>query len=249
MKSLNITDLHAGTIDGKEILHGVSLNVKPNEIHAIMGPNGGGKSTLAQVLMGHPGYTITQGKIEVNDTDITNLSPDQRAKHGLFLGFQYPVEVSGVNFASFLRMAINENKKSGEKKISPIAFRNQLTDEAKQLAFSQDVINRSLNEGFSGGEKKKAEILQLALLKPDFAVLDEPDSGLDVDALKYISKTISSLNYPLGLILITHYQRILHYIKPDYVHIMIKGKLVKSGTAALAREIEENGYEKYFKNS
>ena len=243
MKSLNITNLHASTTDGKEILRGVSLKVTLGEIHAIMGPNGGGKSTLAQALCGHPGYIITQGKIEVNGTDITNLSPDKRAKHGLFLGFQYPVEVSGVNFASFLRLAINENKKAGEKKISPIALRNQITDEAKQLAFSQDIINRSLNEGFSGGEKKKAEILQLALLKPEFAVLDEPDSGLDVDALKYISKTILSLNYPLGLILITHYQRILHYIKPDYVHIMIKGKIIKSGNAALAREIEEKGYE------
>ena len=243
MKTLNITNLHAGTTEGKEILHGISLTVKPGEIHAIMGPNGGGKSTLAQVLMGHPGYTITQGKIEINGTDITNLSPDQRAKNGLFLGFQYPVEVAGVNFASFLRLAINENKKENDKKISPIAFRNQLTDQAKQLAFSQDIITRSLNEGFSGGEKKKAEILQLALLKPEFAVLDEPDSGLDVDALKYISKTILSLNYPLGLILITHYQRILHYIKPDYVHIMIKGKIIKSGKASLAREIEEKGYE------
>jgi Fe-S cluster assembly ATP-binding protein len=243
MKSLKITNLHAGTTDGKEILHGVSLTIKPDEIHAIMGPNGGGKSTLAQVLMGHPGYTITQGKIEINGTDITGLPPDQRAKNGLFLGFQYPVEVAGVSFSSFLRLAINENKKADEKKISPIAFRNQLTTVAKQLAFSQDIINRSLNEDFSGGEKKKAEILQLALLKPDFAVLDEPDSGLDVDALKYISKTITSLNYPLGLVLITHYQRILHYIKPDHVHIMIKGKIIKSGKADLAREIEEKGYE------
>lgn len=243
MKSLNITNLHAGITDGKKILHGVSLTVKPGEIHAIMGPNGGGKSTLAQVLMGHPGYNITQGKIEVNSTDITDLPPDERAKAGLFLGFQYPVEVAGVNFGSFLRLAINENKKEGEKKISPIAFRNQLNNEAKQLAFSQEITTRSLNEGFSGGEKKKAEILQLALLKPDFAVLDEPDSGLDVDALKYISNTILSLKYPLGLILITHYQRILRYIKPDHVHIMIEGKLVKSGKATLASEIEEKGYE------
>lgn len=244
-KTLKITNLHAGLTDGKEILHGVSLTVKPGEIHAIMGPNGGGKSTLAQVLMGHPSYVITQGKIEVNGTDITELSPDLRAKTGLFLGFQYPVEIPGVNFGSFLRLAINENKKPNEKKISPIAFRNQLNDEAKHLAFSQDITTRSLNEGFSGGEKKKAEILQLALLKPDFAVLDEPDSGLDVDALKYISKTISSLNYPLGLVLITHYQRILRYIKPDHVHIMIKGQLAKSGNATLARKIEEEGYEKF----
>ena len=252
MKSLKITNLHAGTLDGKEILHGASLCVKQGEIHAIMGPNGGGKSTLAQVLMGHPGYKITQGKIEVNGVDITNLSPDKRAKAGLFLGFQYPVEVAGVNFASFLRMAINEqrelrikNNELREKKMSPIAFRNLLTDQAKKLAFSNDLSERSLNEGFSGGEKKKAEVLQLALLNPDFAVLDEPDSGLDVDALKYIARTISSLSSSLGLVLITHYQRILHYIKPDFVHIMIKGKLVKSGKAILAKEIEEKGYEKY----
>lgn len=245
MKSLNISNLHASTIDGKEILHGVSLNVNQGEIHAIMGPNGGGKSTLAQVLMGHPGYKITQGKIEVNLVDITNLTADQRAKNGLFLGFQYPVEVSGVNFASFLRMAINENKKNGEKKVSPIAFRQKLTDEAKKLAFHDDLANRSLNEGFSGGEKKKAEILQLTLIKPDFAVLDEPDSGLDVDALKYIAKTILALDYPFGLILITHYQRILQFIKPDFVHILIKGKIIVSGDKKLAKSVEEKGYEGY----
>ena len=253
-KPLVITNLHAGTIDGKEILHGVSLTVNQGEIHAIMGPNGGGKSTLAQVLMGHPGYKITQGKIEVNGIDITNLSPDKRAQNGLFLGFQYPVEVAGVNFASFLRMAINEKVDSGlktedirPKKMSPIAFRNLLTEESKKLAFKDDLSKRSLNEGFSGGEKKKAEILQLALMKPEFAVLDEPDSGLDVDALKYIAKTISSLDYPLGLILITHYQRILHYVKPHFVHIMINGKFVKSGNAELAKEIEEKGFESYIR--
>jgi Fe-S cluster assembly ATP-binding protein len=244
-KTLVIKNLHAGTIDGKEILHGVSLAVKPGEIHAIMGPNGGGKSTLAQVLMGHPGYIITQGKIVVNDMDITKISPDLRSKNGLFLGFQYPVEVAGVNFASFLRMAINENNESGKKKISPIAFRNLLSDQAEKLAFQDDLSKRSLNEGFSGGEKKKAEILQLALMKPDFAVLDEPDSGLDVDALKYIANTISSLDYKLGLVLITHYQRILHYIKPDYVHVLIKGKIIKSGKASLARQVEEKGYEQF----
>lgn len=258
-KSLIITNLHAGSIDGKEILHGVSLTVKPGEIHAIMGPNGAGKSTFAQVLMGHPGFKIIQGKIEINGADITHLTPTQRARKGLFLGFQYPVEVPGVNFASFLRMAINElrstpiqsesnrseNQKKGEKKISPIAFREQLSDQAKRLSFSKDIIASALNEGFSGGEKKKAEILQFTLSKPDFAVLDEPDSGLDVDSLKHISKVISSLDYPFGLILITHYQRILHYIKPDFVHIMINGKIVKSGDYKLAKEIEEKGYEKY----
>lgn len=248
MKSLIITNLHASTADGKEILRGVSLAVKKGEIHAIMGPNGAGKSTFAQVLMGHPDFKITQGKIEINDIDITNLQPDQRAKKGLFLGFQYPVEVPGVNFASFLRMTINENQKNGNKKISPIAFRQQLTDQAKRLAFSKDIVNRSLNENFSGGEKKKTEILQFAMIKPEFAVLDEPDSGLDVDALKYIAKTILSLDYPFGLILITHYQRLLHYIKPDFVHIMIDGKIVKSGDYKLAEKVEKNGYEKYLNN-
>ena len=245
MNKLVIKNLHAGTIDGKEILHGVTLTVNKGEIHAIMGPNGGGKSTLAQVLMGHPGYLITKGTITVNDVDVTKLSPDLRAKQGLFLGFQYPVEVAGVNFSSFLRMAINENLQSGTKKISPIVFRNQLAENAKKLAFHEDIASRSLNEGFSGGEKKKAEILQLAVLKPEFAILDEPDSGLDVDALKYISQMLTTLDYTFGMILITHYQRILHYIKPDFVHIMVKGKLVKSGKASLAKEVEEKGYEQY----
>jgi Fe-S cluster assembly ATP-binding protein len=245
--TLVIKNLHAGTVEGKQILRGVSLTIKKGEIHAIMGPNGGGKSTLAQVLMGHPGYAITDGTIKVNGTDITSLSPDQRAKAGLFLGFQYPVEVTGVNYASFLRMAINENKKEGEKKLSPIAFRNQLKEHADTLAFHDDLTKRSLNEGFSGGEKKKAEIMQLAMLKPEFAILDEPDSGLDVDALKYIAKAINALDYKLGLVLITHYQRILHYIQPDFVHVMIKGKIAKSGGHALAKEIEETGYEQYLK--
>ncbi|MBU4017222.1 Fe-S cluster assembly ATPase SufC [Patescibacteria group bacterium] len=246
--TLAISSLHASTTGGKEILHGISLTVKKGEIHAIMGPNGAGKSTLAQTLMGHPGFKITQGKIIINGVDISHLPPDQRAKNGLFLGFQYPIEVPGVNFDNFLRMAINENQKKGVKKISPLAFRQQLTDQAKRLAFSKNIIGMALNEDFSGGEKKKAEILQFALIKPEFAILDEPDSGLDVDALKYIAKTILSLDYPFGLILITHYQRILHYIKPDFVHIMINGKLVKSGDSSLAKEIEKKGYEGYLNN-
>lgn len=241
--SLVITDLHVSTVDGKEILHGVSLKVKKGEIHAIMGPNGGGKSTFAQALMGHPSYVITKGKIELNGQDITALTPDERAKAGLFLGFQYPVEVTGVNFASFLRMAVNEHKKPTEKKLSPIALRNQLDESAKTLGFADELSKRSLNQGFSGGEKKKAEILQLAMLKPKFAVLDEPDSGLDVDALRYIAKTINDLDFPLGLVLITHYQRILAHIKPDFVHVIVKGKIITSGDASVAEEIEKAGYE------
>lgn len=262
MKSLIITNLHASTADGHEILRGISLTIKKGEIHAIMGPNGAGKSTLAQVLMGHPDFKITQGKIELDGTDITHLSPDRRSKNGLFLGFQYPVEVPGVNFASFLRMAINEqiapqtshviashSEAISKKKISPISFRNILTQQAKKLSLQEDLSNRSLNESFSGGEKKKAEILQFALLRPEFAVLDEPDSGLDVDALKHIARTILSLDHPVGLILITHYQRILRYIKPHFVHIMIKGKLVKSGDYKLAKKIEKTGYEEYSVNN
>lgn len=242
-KSLIIDNLHVKTIDGKEILKDLSLTIKQNEIHAVMGPNGGGKSTLAQAIMGHPGFIITRGKILINDKNITKLSPDKRAKLGIFLGFQYPVEVPGVNFANFLRMAANENKTKKEKS-SPLAFRNLITEKAKKLAFSEDITRRFLNEGFSGGEKKKAEILQMTLLKPSFAILDEPDSGLDVDALKYISKTITSLDFPVGLMLITHYQRLLHYLRPDFVHILINGKIIKSGDANLAKTIEKNGYEK-----
>ncbi|MDP2585988.1 MAG: Fe-S cluster assembly ATPase SufC [Candidatus Levybacteria bacterium] len=246
-KSLIIDNLHVSTIDGKEILKGISLTIKQNEIHAVMGPNGGGKSTLAQAVMGHPGFIITKGKILVNGKNITKFSPDKRAKLGIFLGFQYPVEVPGVNFASFLRMAANENKGKLEKS-SPIAFRNLMTEKAKKLAFSEDVTKRFLNEGFSGGEKKKAEILQMALLKPSFAILDEPDSGLDVDGLKYISKTITSLDFPVGIMLITHYQRILHYLRPNFVHILINGKIIKSGDVNLAKTIEKNGYEKLLKD-
>lgn len=245
--ALVITNLHVQTTDGKKILNGISLTIKKGEIHAVMGPNGGGKSTFSAALMGHPGYVITQGSIFLNDIDITHLSPDQKAKHGLFLGFQYPVEIPGVNFGSFLRMAINERKQTGEKKISPIAFKNHFLDEAKTLAFKEDITKRSLNEGFSGGEKKKAEILQLAMLRPDFAILDEPDSGLDVDALKYIAKRINSLDFELGLLLITHYQRILRFIQPDFVHVLVNGKIVTSGTATLAKQIEETGYESYTK--
>lgn len=246
---LVITNLHVETKEGKKILNGISLTINPGEIHAIMGPNGGGKSTFAQSLMGHPGFVITSGKIELNCTDITALTPDKRAQAGLFLGFQYPVEVAGVNFGNFLRTAINDQMAYGKwrmangKKLSPIAFRNELEPLAKTLGFSEEIVKRSLNEGFSGGEKKKAEILQLSLLKPPFAILDEPDSGLDVDALRYIAKAINNLDYPLGLILITHYQRILHYIKPNFVHVVVGGKIVKSGDSNLAKEIEESGYE------
>jgi Fe-S cluster assembly ATP-binding protein len=229
--------------------------------------------------MGHPDYVITKGTLSLNGVDITKMTPDQRAKHGLFLGFQYPVEITGVNFGNFLRMAVNEQRESDlssraksrdlisqknlvekdsstwlrsaqndnlvKKKLSPIAFRNQVEPIAEKLGFSEDIVKRFLNQGFSGGEKKKAEILQLSMLRPEFAILDEPDSGLDVDALRYIGNAINSLDYPFGLLLITHYQRILHYIKPQFVHIVVKGKIVKSGNSLLAKETEEKGYEQY----
>jgi len=244
ISELVISDLFVETSDGKKILRGVSLRVKRGEIHAIMGPNGSGKSTLAAALMGHPGYKITAGKIILEGKEISKLLVNERAKLGLFLGFQYPVEVAGVNFASFLRMAVNEKLPEG-KKISPIGFRNELGEQAKKLALADDMAKRSLNEGFSGGEKKKSEILQMTILKPKFAILDEPDSGLDVDALKYIAKTVNDQEDSPGMLLITHYQRILHYIKPDKVHILVKGKIVKSGGAELALSIEKEGYEKY----
>jgi Fe-S cluster assembly ATP-binding protein len=243
--ALQITNLYAQTVEGHKILNGVNLTLKKGEIHALMGPNGHGKSTLAQVLMGHPTYVITDGSIKLNGQDITKLPPDQRAKLGLFLGFQYPVEVAGVNYANFLRLAINEKKGPDDKKVSPLGIRTLLKIQADQLSFQEDITKRSLNEGFSGGEKKKAEIMQLALLKPDFAILDEPDSGLDVDSLKHIAQAINNLDFPLGLLLITHYQRILHFIKPEYVHVMIKGKIAQSGDSTLARKIEEEGYTKY----
>lgn len=245
LECLEILDLHASIKDGKEILHGVSLTIRKGEIHALMGPNGSGKSTLAQVLMGHPGFVITSGSIILNGEDITAMTPDKRAKLGLFLGFQYPVEVSGVNFGNFLRMALNEKLSGTGKKVSPIAFRDLLKDKASVLSLPYDVASRSLNEGFSGGEKKKAEILQLATLRPDYAILDEPDSGLDVDALKYIAKAIKKLDYAFGMILITHYQRILDYVTPDYVHILVNGKIVRSGNAKIVQEVEKQGYEKY----
>jgi Fe-S cluster assembly ATP-binding protein len=244
--SLEIRNLHASTSDGKKILNGVTLKVSRGETHAVMGPNGSGKSTLAQVLMGHPGFKITKGKVKLNGKDITKLTPDERAKLGLFLGFQYPVEVAGVNYAGFLRMAVNENAINGDK-VSPIAFRKDLSSKALKLALTDDMTKRFVNEGFSGGEKKKSEILQMSVLKPKLAILDEPDSGLDIDALKYIAKAINAIDDPPGLLLITHYQRILNYIKPNFVHILVSGKVVESGKATLAKKIEKKGYEKYTK--
>ncbi|MBI2597207.1 Fe-S cluster assembly ATPase SufC [Candidatus Daviesbacteria bacterium] len=239
---LIIQDLFVSTKTGKQIVDGVNLKIKTGEIHILMGPNGSGKSTLTDALMGHPEYKITSGKLILNGQDITNFPIDKKAKLGLFLGFQYPIEVAGVNFAQFLRMAVNEQS---SKRVSPVAFRNILKSQAKKLSLKDEIIERCLNEGFSGGEKKKAEILQLSLLKPKFAILDEPDSGLDADALKYLFNFINNLDFPLGMLLITHNQRILHFVKADFVHIMIKGEIVKSGDFNLVEEIERSGYAEF----
>lgn len=239
--SLKVINLFVSTAEGKEILKGVNLEILSGKVHAVMGPNGSGKSTLALVLMGAPGYKITKGKIILDGKDITNLPPDKRAKNGLFLAFQYPVELAGVNFAGFLRMALNEKSHA---KISPISFRQDLINKSKQLAFTEDIATRNLNEGFSGGEKKKSEILQLQVLKPKYAILDEPDSGLDIDALKYISNALTSIDNKMGILLITHYQRILNFVKPDKVHVLVKGRIIKEGNADLAKTIENHGYTK-----
>ena len=230
-------------VDGKEIIAGLDLVVNSGEICALMGPNGSGKSTLAYALAGHPKYTITKGQVLINEEDIIALAPYKRAALGLFLGFQYPVEVPGVNVSNFLRTAYNSINKD---KVSVLEFHKIITEKANILKVDPSFLDRYLNEGFSGGEKKRAEILQLAVLNPKFAVLDETDSGLDVDSLKIVANGINQIiknNKKIGLLLITHYQRILDYITPDKVYIMMDGKIVKSGGKELALEIEKNGYD------
>lgn len=249
---LVVRDLHV-SIEGKEILKGVSLRVAQGESHAVMGPNGSGKSTLANVLMGHPKYKIDTGDVLLNGESIIGLSPDQRAKRGLFLAFQYPMEIPGVPLASFLRTAYNAMRQDGQQKriegraqemISVMQFRTSLKEKFKLLEMDEQFANRYLNEGFSGGEKKRAEILQMAVLQPKIAILDETDSGLDIDALRIVANAINSLSGPdRGILLITHYQRILKYVRPQFVHVMIDGRIVRSGEEELAVELEEKGYE------
>ncbi|PJC36818.1 Fe-S cluster assembly ATPase SufC [Candidatus Peregrinibacteria bacterium CG_4_9_14_0_2_um_filter_53_11] len=241
---LTIENLHV-SIDDKEILKGVSLTIKPGEIHAVMGPNGSGKSTLANSVMGHPAYTITEGSLTMNGVELTELKADKRAQQGLFLAFQYPKEIPGVSVAAFMRMAVNAVRKArGEEPLNPMIFRKLLREHLKNFGLSSAFMNRSINEGFSGGEKKKVEIIQMALLEPKVALLDETDSGLDVDALRAVSEGIVKLATPeRGLLLITHYQRILHYVKPQFVHVMMHGKIVMSGDAELGQRIEREGYD------
>lgn len=246
MSDLSIRNLHV-SIGGKEILRGVDLTVSQGEIHALMGPNGTGKSTLAYALMGHPNYEVTDGEVWFKGQNILELEPDQRSHLGLFLAFQYPVAIPGVSVANFLRSAINSHRKAAnaEDKGIPIPeFRRMLKERMDLLKMDHNFASRYLNEGFSGGEKKRAEILQMAALHPEIAILDETDSGLDIDALRIVSEGVNTLRGPaLGVLVITHYQRILNYIKPDFVHIMLGGRVVESGGADLALHLEEQGYD------
>ncbi len=244
--ALEIRNIHA-TVEGKEILKGVNLIVKPGEIHALMGPNGTGKSTLANILMGHPSYEVTEGNIIFNGQSIVDMAPDERSRLGLFLAFQYPVAIPGLTVANFLRSAINAHRKAvdPEDRGIPIPqFRTLLKQKMDLLEMPHEFAGRYLNEGFSGGEKKRAEILQLATLEPTIAILDETDSGLDIDALRIVSEGVNALAGPeLGVLVITHYQRILNYIKPQFVHIMLDGQIVESGGPELAEHLEEHGYQ------
>ena len=240
--TLEIKDLHV-SIEDKEILKGVNLTINTGEIHAIMGPNGTGKSTLSSAIMGHPSYEVTQGEVLLDGVNILELDVDERAKAGLFLAMQYPSEITGVTNADFMRSAINAKREEGQE-INLMQFIKKLDKQMDFLDIDKDMAQRYLNEGFSGGEKKRNEILQLMMLEPKFAILDEIDSGLDIDALKVVSKGINQMRgEEFGALMITHYQRLLNYITPDKVHVMYGGKVVKSGGPELAKRLEEEGYE------
>jgi len=241
---LEIRNLHA-SIGEKEILKGIDLTVNAGEIHAVMGPNGSGKSTLAQVLAGHPGYAVTEGTVRYDGRDLLEMDPEVRAQEGIFLAFQYPIEIPGVTNAYFLRSAYNEIRKSkGLEELDPLEFLDLMEEKTKIVEMDQSMMSRSVNAGFSGGEKKRNEILQMAVLDPRLAILDETDSGLDIDALKIVSKGVNALRRPdNATIVVTHYQRLLNYIVPDYVHVLVGGRIVKSGGKELALELEERGYD------
>lgn len=239
---LQINDLRVA-IDDKQILKGLNLEIKGGEVHAIMGPNGTGKSTLASSIMGHPKYTITGGSVTLDGEDVLEMEVDERARKGLFLAMQYPSEISGVTNADFLRSAINARQDEG-KEISLIKFIRQMDKQMEVLDMDSSFSQRYVNEGFSGGEKKRNEILQMMMLKPRIAVLDEIDSGLDIDALKVVARGVNEMRSPdLGVLMITHYQRLLNYIKPDFIHVMMQGRIVKSGGPELALKLEEHGYD------
>jgi len=247
---LKLENLHVALEDGTEIVKGVDLEVDLNEVHAIMGPNGSGKSTLAYAIMGHPAYEITEGKLFLDGEDVTEMAANERAERGLFLAFQYPHAIPGVTVTSFLRSAINAIRKArngGVENPIPIPeFRKELLAMMDRLKVSRELASRYLNDGFSGGEKKRVEILQMAMLRPKIAVLDETDSGLDIDALKIVAEGVQQLVGPdMGALVITHYQRILNYIKPDFVHVFVDGKIVEEGGAELAEKLEVSGYEQW----
>jgi Fe-S cluster assembly ATP-binding protein len=247
---LELKNLRVALEDGTEIVKGVDLAVNTNEVHAVMGPNGSGKSTLAYALMGHPAYEITEGEIFFDGRNVLEMEPDQRAQRGLFLAFQYPHAVPGVTVTNFLRSAINATRKAragGEEDPIPIPeFRKELLAQMDRLKVSRELASRYLNDGFSGGEKKRVEILQLAMLKPRIAVLDETDSGLDIDAVRVVANGVKELVGPeMGALVITHYQRILNFIEPDFVHVMVDGRMVEEGGPELAHKLEAEGYERY----
>ncbi|HEX2033834.1 MAG TPA: Fe-S cluster assembly ATPase SufC [Chloroflexota bacterium] len=236
--TLKIENLHV-TVAGREIIHGIDLEVSKGEVHAILGPNGSGKSTLAYALMGRPGYDVTEGTVRFKGEDLLEMEPDERARAGLFLCFQYPTSIPGVNMGNFLRLAVKA--RFGDQAVKN--FRTELREKLRLLKMDLSYMGRYLNEGFSGGEKKKAEILQMAMLKPEVAIMDETDSGLDVDAFKVVADGVNAMRGPdLGILVITHYNRMLEYIKPDYVHILIGGKLAKEGGPELAVEVDQHGY-------
>ncbi|USS88525.1 Fe-S cluster assembly ATPase SufC [Fructilactobacillus hinvesii] len=241
MTTLTIKDLHV-EVEGKEILKGVNLTVKTGEVHAIMGPNGTGKSTLSQTIMGHPAYKRTQGQILLDEQDIDEWTVDERARAGLFLAMQYPAEIQGVTNVEFMRAAMNA-RRSDDDQIGITEFLRQLDQNREILSMPEEMTERYLNEGFSGGEKKRNEILQMMMIKPNIAILDEIDSGLDIDALKVVARGVNSMRSPeFGVLMITHYQRLLDYIEPDFVHVMMGGRVVKTGGSELAKRLEENGY-------
>ncbi len=241
---LEIKNLHA-TVNGKEILKGVDLTVKKGEVHAIMGPNGSGKSTLASVITGNPAFEVTKGKVIYEGVDLLELSPEERAGAGVFLSFQYPVEIPGVSMVNFMRAAINEQRKyRGLEPVSATEFLRLMREKKELVEMDSQLTNRSVNEGFSGGEKKRNEIFQMAMLEPKLAILDETDSGLDIDALRIVANGVNKLKTPENAsIVITHYQRLLDYIIPDFVHVLHDGKIIKSGDKSLALELEEKGYD------
>ena len=247
---IKIKDLHVSieTDEGeKKILNGINLDIKPGEVHAIMGPNGSGKSTLSYVLAGREGYDVTKGSIQLNGKDILELPPEERAAAGLFLAFQYPVEIPGVNMSTFLKTSVNAiRKQRGQEELDALGMLKLIKTKSKELGISDEMMKRAVNVGFSGGEKKRNEILQMAMLEPTFAVLDETDSGLDIDALKIVADGVNNMRAKdRSFLVITHYQRLLDYIKPDVVHVMAKGKIVKTGGAELAKELEKKGYAEF----